>query len=269
MDICTFWFGDTLRYVDRLCLASMVMTGQRVKLYAHGVAKGKKLGLLPAGVELCEAEEILPLEVLYRLDPDFPDERAITSIVQFSDFFRVMLMKYKQGVWLDSDVYLVKPFHPDPAQVWLAREDRSRLGVSAFYLPPDNPIIGEFEHYLSGGKVVPDWLGFKRRILRPLALKIKGQALRPNRLGTTIFGNDGISRLAKRHGFFSPSQQKEHFYYWTGHKAERIFDPAFGLEPLEHPSFIGFHIHRKTQTQLPPQKGSFFDWAVKRVAAAL
>jgi len=269
MDICTFWFGDRLRYVDQLCLASMVMTGQRVKLYKHGVSKGQRVAGLPKGVELCEAEDILPLSVLAQLDPDFPAQKSITSIVQFSDFFRVMLMKYQKGVWLDTDVYLAKPFEPDPDKPWLAREDRVRLGVSAFYLPPQNPIIAEFERYLDEGRPVPDWLGFKRRIWRPFTLKLQGQTIRPNRLGTTIFGNDGISRLAKKHRFYAAAQQKEHFYYWTGRKAERIFDPQFGLEPVEHPDFIGFHIHRKVPTQAPPREGSLFDWIVKRTAIEL
>lgn len=264
MDICTFWFGDKLRYVDSLCLASMVQTGQRVKLFVHGPVSG-----VPEGVELHDAEPILPLSVLYQLDPDFPDYKPGRSIVQFSDIFRVMLMKHKQGVWLDTDVYLVKKFQPKENKVWLGRENRSRVGVSALYLPPDNPIIAAFDKYLASGNPVPEWLGFKRRVWMPLRLKMKALPVRPNRLGITVFGNDGISRLAKRHGFFSQAQPKEAFYYWTGREATRVFDPAFGLEPLNDPRFLGFHIHKKALTTEPPREGSFFDWAIKRTAVIM
>lgn len=42
-----------------------------------------------------------------------------------------MLMKYKQGVWLDTDVYLVQQFYPEVGENWLARENALRVGVSA------------------------------------------------------------------------------------------------------------------------------------------
>jgi len=260
MDICTFWFGDKLRFVDRLCLASQVMCGQKVKLYSYEPVVG-----VPEGVELCDAEPILPLATLSRLDPDFPHFKPSRTIVQLSDFFRIMLMKYSQGVWLDTDVYLVKPFYPERDKIWLARENRQRLGVSALYLPPDNPIITEFDAYLASGAIVPPWLGFKKRCWRPFLLRLRGKEVRPGRLGITIFGNDGISRLAKKHGFFHQARAKNHFYYWAGHKAERIFDPVWGLEPLDDPDFIGFHIHKKALTEQPARAGSLFDWMVKRV----
>lgn len=260
MDICTFWYGDKLRMVDRVCLSSMVRTGQRVKLFVYG-----PVGNVPEGVELHDADAILPQSVLYRLDPDYPSFKPWLSIVQLSDIFRIMLMKHSQGAWLDTDVYLVKPFEPDPKQVWLARENRSRVGVSALYLPPDNPIIAAFEAYLRGDNPVPDWLGFKRRVWQPAVLRYKGLPVRPNRLGITVFGNDGISRLAKRFGFFDQAKSKETFYYWTGRKSERIFDPAYGLEPLDHPDFIGFHIHKKALTDNPPKAGSFYDLASRGV----
>jgi len=260
MDICTFWFGDKLRFIDHICLASQVMAGQKVKLYSY-----KPVAYVPAGVELHDAEAILPLATLTQLDPHFPGFKPARSIVQLSDFFRIMLMKHNQGVWLDTDVYLVEPFLPEPGKIWLARENCQRLGVSALYLPPDNPIIAEFDEYLTRGKIVPPWLGFKRRCWIPFLLRLRGVELQASRLGITVFGNDGISRLAKQYGFFHQAHAKNHFYYWTGSKAERIFEPKWGLKPLDDPDFIGFHVHKKARTSEPPLAGSLFDWMIKRV----
>lgn len=262
MDICTFWLGNKLRAVDIVCLSSMVLTGHRVKLFTYAPIEN-----VPDGVELHDAASVMPLSVLYQLDPDYPSFGSNVSVVQFSDLFRVMLMKHRQGVWLDTDVYLVRPFLPSPDKVWLARENRERVGVSALYLPPDNPIIGAFEDYLRKGKPIPPWLGCKRRCLRPWLLRLQGKPVRPNRLGITVFGNDGISRLAKQFDFFKEAQPKETFYYWTGREAARIFDPAFGLEPMASPCFIGFHIHAKTLSGTLPPEGSFYDWALQRLPA--
>lgn len=259
MDICTFWYGARLREVDFICLTSMVMTGQRVKLFAYAPIEN-----VPAGVEVHDAESILPQATFRRLDPFYPDFRSPRTIVQFSDLFRIMLMKHQQGVWLDTDVYLMKPFHPDPQQPYLARENEFRVGVSALYLPHDSPVIQEFEDYISGSYPLPKWLGFRRGVLRPAYFRLTGKKITPAAVGITVFGNDGISRLAKKYGFFKKSAPKQSFYYWNGRDALRIFDPAYGLEPLQHPEFIGFHIHKKHKDVLVPRPGSFYEWAANR-----
>lgn len=259
MDICTLWLGKKLRFCDQLCLRSMVKVGHHVKLYTY-----EEVENVPKGVEICDAEPILPFSFIYRLDPYFPCEKKNITIVQFSDIFRVALMEKSQGFWLDSDVYLVKKLHIDKSKVWLAKENSKRVGVSAFYLPPNNPIITEFDKYLHSNQTIPNWLGFKRAVVRPQLLKLKKQEVLPKNLGATIFGNDGISRLARKYGFFSQAHAKETFYYWTGRKAERIFMPRFGLEPLQHKDFLGFHIHRKQLTEQPAKKGSFYAWAIEQ-----
>ncbi len=264
MDICTFWYGPRLRDVDRICLASMVMTGQRVKLFTYAPVEN-----MPAGVELHDAESILPEETFKRLDPHYPNFRSPRTIAQFSDLFRIMLMKHEQGVWLDTDVYLLKQFHPDPTVPYLARENRFRVGVSALYLPKDHPIIDEFEAYIGASYPLPRWLGIRRGTLRPLYYRMIGRQVTPAAIGITVFGNDGISRLARKYGIFKKAAPQENFYYWVGRDATRIYDPAYGLEPLKHPDFIGFHIHKKHKDVVSLRHGSFYEWAVERVKPVL
>lgn len=151
MGICTVLYSGKLRLVERLYLPSMVKTGQRVKLFNYGKMKN-----LLAGVELHEAESILLRSEIYCRDPNFSDSKPGYTIVQFSDFFRVMLMKYQQGVWLDTDVYLVKQFHPDVNKDWFARENALRVGVCALYFLPDNPIIKVFEDYWACTEIIPE-----------------------------------------------------------------------------------------------------------------
>ncbi|OYR16088.1 glycosyltransferase sugar-binding region containing DXD motif family protein [Brucella grignonensis] len=211
----------------------------------------------------------MPELVFKRLDPGYPNFRSRTTIVQFSDIFRIMLMKHKQGVWLDTDVYLLKQFHPDPSKPYLARENRFRVGVSALYLPHDHPIIREFEAYVAASYPLPRWLGLRRGKLRPLYYRMTGKDITPAAIGITIFGNDGISRLARKYGIFKNAAPQENFYYWVGKEATRIYDPAYGLEPMKHPDFIGFHIHKKHKEVVSLQPGSFYMWAIDRVKSLL
>jgi hypothetical protein len=253
-----------LREVDQICLASMVMTGQRVKLFAYAPIEN-----VPAGVELHDANTILPERAFKRLDPGYPTFRSSRTIVQFSDIFRIMLMKHQQGVWLDTDVFLLKQFHPDPEKPYLARENQYRVGVSALYFPHDHPIIGEFEAYMSATYPLPRWLGFRRGTLRPLYYRAIGKEITPASIGITVFGNDGISRLARKYGVFKHAAPRENFYYWVGKDATRIYDPAYALEPLDHPDFIGFHVHKKHKAVVSLQPGSFYMWMRDRVRPLL
>ncbi|MGF7156670.1 hypothetical protein GGR09_000015 [Bartonella heixiaziensis] len=152
-------------------------TGQRVELFRYD-----KLENLHVGVELYKTESILPRLAIYRFYPNFFHGYPRCTIVQFSDFFRVMLMKYQQSFWLDTDVYLVKQFYPDADKVWFAKENAVRVEVSALYFPPDNPIIKVFEDYWAGTEIFPKWLGVKRRVWKPFWLKKKKIPILPRNI---------------------------------------------------------------------------------------
>lgn len=267
MDICTFWYGGKLRIVDKICLGSMVMaaqnTGQQVKIYSY-----EELKDVPQGVINCDASEILSKELIKRINPYYPDIKNINniSLLQFSDLFRIMLMKNYKGLWFDTDLYLYKSFVPDVNKIWLARENRNRVGVSVMYIPPDNPIIKEFNSYIASDDILPSWLGAKRLYLKPLLLKIQNKAIITPYIGITAFGNDGISRLAKKYNFFSQAKNKNTFYYWTASKSANIYKAECGLAPLADKNFMGFHIHRKNFSCEIPVEGCFYHWAAKRVA---
>ncbi len=254
MDICAFWHGPELRPIDRLCLTSMVLTGQTVDLYSYGRIKN-----LPDGLHLRDAREIVPEPLLENVNT------GKWMLCQFSDIFRVALMKHQRGVWLDTDIYLTKQFHPRPEKHFLAWENRHRFGVSALYFPPNSPIIRDFDDYLESHASIPPWLGFRRRVLRPLLHRVKGIESVPANLGITIFANDGISRLFRKHGLAHTAAPKGTFYYWNGKSASRVYNPEYGLEPLKDPDFIGFHFADKGEdASKPPKPGSFFDWAIER-----
>lgn len=254
MDICTFWYGRRLRMIDRVCLASMVRCGMRVKLYSYDEVEN-----LPSGVERREAHPFLSLDVFRRLHPRGIDGVAIQ---QFSDIFRIMLMKHGQGFWLDTDVLLLKPFDFAANEPYVARENRCRVGVSAMYFPRNHPVIGEFEAYLAGNEVLPSWLGLRRGVLRPALYRAMGRDVCPVSIGITVFGNDGISRLARKYGFFSRAAPQSHFYALVGEQTEQFYEPDFDFRSLFRDDVYGLHVHRKEASSAPPRPGSMFEWAL-------
>ena len=101
---------------------------------------------LPDGVGNSDAEVILPRAFAERLRPSQADGTwRDWTILQFSDFFRMRLMREGAGLWLDADVLLLKPVEIDRTRPYFAWERPHQLGNSALYLPPDNPIVRGFE----------------------------------------------------------------------------------------------------------------------------
>jgi hypothetical protein len=264
LEVCTFWLGRRLRFVDRICLASMIKVGFDVSLYAYGSVDD-----VPPGVKICDAAAVLPFDTMRRVNPDYPEIRKHKATLHFSDLFRFALMRQGKGFWLDTDIYMLHHFLPDPSRFYLALEGKQRFGVSAMYFPPDDPLVREFCAWVDGKDVLPPWLGFRRGVLRPFFYRLAGRRFTTLDAGITIFANDGVSRLALKYGLFDQAAPKSDFYYWTARDTEKIFDASSAEMLLSVPGVKGFHIHRKERCDESPVPGSFFEWAVRNVEGRL
>ena len=238
----------------------MVKVGLDVSLYAYGPVEG-----VPPGVTVRDAEPVLPFDTMRRVNPDHPEILDHKARLQFSDLFRLALMRAGKGFWLDTDVYMLRHFLPDPSKFYLALEGRQRFGVSAMYFPKDHPLVKEVFRWVEGNDLLPSWLRFRRGVLRPILYRLVGRRMTTLDAGTTIFGNDGITLLAPKFGLFDSPAPKSDFYYWTARDTEKIFEPGSADELIAVPDIKGFHVHRKERCNEPPVSGSFFDWAVRNV----
>jgi hypothetical protein len=80
---------------------SMVLAGHRVKLWSY--TPSRLQGLVHGGIELCDAAEVMPRPLFERVV-------ARSEIRFFSDLFRYAVLYEQGGLWLDTDVVLLRPF---------------------------------------------------------------------------------------------------------------------------------------------------------------
>ena len=111
---------------------------------------------------------------------------------------------------------------------------------------------------------MPNWLGFIRGKLRPFIWTLLRQKFSPSDLGITIYGNDGFSRLARRHNCFKEALNKDLFFHWTGNETNRLFQKANFKYLINNPKHLGIHIHRKHWEHLPTNSDSFWEWALSK-----
>jgi hypothetical protein len=255
-EIVTFWHGplDGLR---RLCLRSQVAAGHKVTIYSFD-----PVARLPDGVGNAEAEAILPHSFAERLRPTRPDGVwTDRTMLQFSDFFRIRLMKKAAGLWLDADVLLLKGIEIDATKPYFAWERPHQLGNSVLYLPPHDPIVAAFEALMAQDELTPDWLSLQHR-LTFLMHRLRGTT-RISEVRLAIFGPAALTALARRAGELSHALPKESFY--AVHAEPKLFfEPRDFSALLRDPGIVGFHISPKGRGNQPPIPGSLHAWAAER-----
>jgi len=258
-DVVTFWHGplDPLR---QLCLRSQVAAGHRVTVYSFAPLEN-----LPDGVRHADAEAILPMAFAQRLRP-IPSDGAWCDVttVQFADFFRMRLMALGAGLWLDSDVLLLKAIEIDLAKPCFAWEHPRQLGNSVLYLPREDPIVADFTALMRQQELTPDWLAFRHRLIFAIR-KLRGMK-RLSDVRVAIYGPAALTALARRHGELHHAWPEKSFY--AVHAEPKLFFEPWDFQALlEDPGVTGFHISPKKQGHRPPVAGSLHAWAANRFRA--
>lgn len=252
--IATFWDGSLDR-LRRLCLASQVAAGHRVVVYSFD-----PIATLPAGVENADAATILPRAFAEKIRPSQPDGQwAWFTRIQFSDFFRMRLLAENKGIWVDADVLLLKSILFDPSKPYFGWENRTQLGNSVLYLPPNDPIVAAFEKTISQDELIPDWLSLKHGFTFALH-KMAGKPSRLADMRVSIFGPPALTRLARMHGSLQYSVPKKTFYAVHANP-ERFFEPSDFAGLISDPDIVGFHISPKLRGDSAPIPGSLYAWA--------
>ena len=116
----TFWAGSRMSAFEVACLSSFVRHGYSTTVYSY-----RDIENLPTGVSLRSASEIVEEKYTSAFLI-----KGIPSLSHFSDLFRYRLFQATDEIWVDSDMYLLRPFDFELPATLLAREtERSLCGA--------------------------------------------------------------------------------------------------------------------------------------------
>jgi hypothetical protein len=114
------WIGSDLTDLEIMCIRSFQHHGHTFHLYTYG-----DISNIPAGAIVCDANEIVPKQFIYR--------GRNGGLSSFADFFRWTLLDKTGGLWVDMDVICLRPFdYPDDVIFGWESADRINIAVLEF-----------------------------------------------------------------------------------------------------------------------------------------
>ncbi|MGF1659667.1 MAG: hypothetical protein ACFCUS_09560 [Rubrimonas sp.] len=212
--IVTFWTGPRVSDLDRLCIASWRALGYEAVVYAY-----EEVSNLPSGVALRDAETILPRRFLFDDAPTLgPPTRA--------NLFRLALLRAGAGIWLDTDVLLLRPL-PQPPDILVSLERGGWLCNGILWARRDFPMMeAVLEAFAS--RSTPPWS----------ITKVRWRRLRCRLLGTEFTLKDYPKHQWGRHAL-------EYFV-----RKENVRDQVLSQAAFHHPLVYTDHPFKSPEREL-------------------
>ncbi len=236
-----FWIGPELGPIHVACLLSFTRHGHRVVLHGY-----ERPADVPKGVEFSDARLLLPESMIFR-------QVKTGSYAPFSDLFRYEVLAAGLGLWVDCDVYCLRPISDAP--YIFGWHGKNLFNTAVLKLPPDCPVLQDLCRLKLGSYDLPwakrtSWTNSVRRLIRspvPLA-KINYLDLGP-RAFTWLAMKHGIDRHAAPADVFYPL----HFYY-----VGLLFEPGLSLTDITTRRSVAIHLYnekiqRDQLSRIPPK----------------
>ncbi|MBN9269204.1 MAG: hypothetical protein J0J15_02965, partial [Mesorhizobium sp.] len=143
------WIGDALHDIHAACLRSFVLAGHRMVLHCYDIP-----GNVPSGVELADASRLMPRErIVYY--------RSNGSPSLFSNLYRMKILEAGLGLYVDCDVFCLKPI---PRQDYIfGYQANDQLNGAVLKLPVECPMLVEGLKMTEDPHYIAPWLGRERR----------------------------------------------------------------------------------------------------------
>jgi hypothetical protein len=200
LPVCNaLWIGGNLSPISRACLASFVRHGHEVVLHVYE----RPSDAPPDGVRLADAATTIPAKRVFR-------HKQTGSYALFANLFRYELLRRDQGIWIDCDLYCVRPIDIGSPYVF-GWEWRDSINNAVLGMPPDCPILDDLIGWFDRPSPLPPWLD-QETTKTFLARKLKGEAFGVEDLPWASLGPRAVTWLLTQAGLAQHAQPRSVFY---------------------------------------------------------
>jgi hypothetical protein len=224
------WIGPELGKIQVACLRSFVRAGHRTILHCFTPPND-----VPKGVELADAGKLLPESRLTR-------HKASGSVAIFSDLLRYEILRAGLGLYVDCDMYCVRPIADE--QHIFGWSSSKAINNAVLKLPAESPALLDLCAIKNGG-FVPPWFTLRHKIRLRLGQMLGRPAPSIEELPWGSTGPTALTWYARHYGIDRYAKAKEVFYPIDNHAIALLFDPERTIDDLITPRTTAVHLYNE------------------------
>ena len=232
--ISAVWIGEKLNPMAYACLKSFLKHGHTVYLYTYDTIIN-----VPDGVTLRDGNAIIDASNIIK-------HKKSGSFALFSDIFRYELLKKTQNtIYVDCDVYCLKPMHIPEHGYLYGFESESYINGAVLCLPTDSQLLGILSNLAQSNGFVPEWYSTYDK----LRLKIKrlfGYSKTLSEMGWGVIGPSAITYYAKKLQVDHLAQAPKVLYPIHHNETNRLLDDKISIQDIIADESVCIHLYNET-----------------------
>lgn len=233
--INALWIGTELNQMAKSCLQSFLKHGHTVNLYTYG-----NIANVPSGINICDGNDIIPKDKIIK-------HKKTGSYALFSDIFRYALIaKIDNGIYVDCDVYCLKPITIPEHGYLLGFEHPDSINGAVLALPKESELLNTLINLSNQACFTPEWYSPYRKF----RLKIKrlfGHATHISTMGWGVLGPNAITHYVKKFGITQLVQNLDVLYPIQHHEAkQKLLDENLTIADVISERSVCVHLYNET-----------------------
>ena len=241
MIVNTIWIGRELGPIHTACLRSFLRHGHDVVLHAYGRPDDT-----PNGVRLFDASKLMKEEEIVL-------HKGTGSLTLAADRYRYRLLREGMGLYVDCDMYCMKPF-PE-SEYTFGWEDDETINNAVLNAPYDSAFL---QHVLSAAEdpyFIPLWRK-KRKTLYARTRKAIGFPIHVSQHKWGTIGPRLVSHYVKELGLTEKARPIDAFYPVYFKQLDLLYEKGLKMRDITTPRTYGVHLYNSLLKNRPVVEGS-------------
>lgn len=224
----TVWIGKKLGPVHAACLRSFVRNGHDVVLHAYG-----KPDDTPDGVRLFDANKLMGEHEIFA-------HKSTGSLSIASDVYRYRIQREGLGLYVDCDVFCVKPFID--SEYIFSWESNVLINNAIIKFPANSELLHSILKASEDPYFIPPWLPNKKQ----RKMRIKKMIGRGKHISDQIWGVIGPALLThhvQRLGLENLAAPIDIYSPMYGLLSNLLFEEGLTVSDLVTSRTVGLHLY--------------------------
>lgn len=227
LTVNSFWIGSKLGAVHAACLRSFVRNGHDVVLHAYGRPNDT-----PDGVRIFDANKLM-------LESEIISHKKTGSLALASDIYRYRIMREGLGVYIDADMYCIKPLTNE--NYLFGFETEGRLNGAVLNLPQKSKLLFDILRAAENPHFIPPWMKFHKRAIGTIRERLGY----PRHISTRTWGSIGpslITHCVRENELMSKAKAVDIYYPLECSQTDKLFERGTRIEDIATEKTQAIHL---------------------------